>query len=384
MKKNFRILAVLLCMLAALCFSFAMAEEAGTVPDPTPTPMPTPGPQDLGALEFVIDGPDESMPITVRYSDFTDGRYSIENLLPGEYTITETDPDQLLTELNYTFDEENSVTSVTFEVKPLAPDTTADTVTAEETPAARLENYYVREVEVTPSPTPEAESDKIIIPVTKVWDDMGNRDGNRPNMVIVNLLADGGKVAQAVLNAGNGWSYTFTDLPSHAGGREIVYTVTEDPVPLYTTSIDGFVITNHYTPATTSATVSKVWADNNNSAGIRPLSIYCTLSNGMRVELNEGNGWTATIDNLPVSVGGREAVYTWSEQEVIGYQQTGADTSGNTTVFTNTLVHRGETPPPEGKNPPRQRRGENYLIIEDYGTPLGVEVIINHVGDCFD
>ena len=28
--------------------------------------------------------------------------------------------------------------------------------------------------------------------------------------------------------------------------------------------------------------------------------------------------------------------------------------------------------------------GNPFLIINDYGTPLGVELIINHVGDCFD
>ena len=28
--------------------------------------------------------------------------------------------------------------------------------------------------------------------------------------------------------------------------------------------------------------------------------------------------------------------------------------------------------------------GEPLIEIEDYGTPLGINVIINHVGDCFD
>ena len=45
---------------------------------------------------------------------------------------------------------------------------------------------------------------------------------------------------------------------------------------------------------------------------------------------------------------------------------------GNLTILTNTLRRTPGKP------------GEPYLIIEEYGTPLGVEVIINHVGDCFD
>ena len=28
--------------------------------------------------------------------------------------------------------------------------------------------------------------------------------------------------------------------------------------------------------------------------------------------------------------------------------------------------------------------GETLHSIEDYMTPLGVEILINHVGDCFD
>ena len=43
--------------------------------------------------------------------------------------------------------------------------------------------------------------------------------------------------------------------------------------------------------------------------------------------------------------------------------------------------HQGE--PPEDKKVPH-RRGNQYLLIEDYGTPLGVDVAVNHVGDCFD
>lgn len=39
----------------------------------------------------------------------------------------------------------------------------------------------------------------------------------------------------------------------------------------------------------------------------------------------------------------------------------------------------------ESKPAPKPRNGWKHLVsIDDYGTPLGVEVSINHVGDCFD
>ena len=64
-----------------------------------------------------------------------------------------------------------------------------------------------------------------------------------------------------------------------------------------------------------------------------------------------------------------------------GYQQEKVETVGSTTIFTNKLYER-PTPPPGTKGP--KTPGTPYLIIEEYGTPLGVEIIINHVGDCFD
>ena len=54
---------------------------------------------------------------------------------------------------------------------------------------------------------------------------------------------------------------------------------------------------------------------------------------------------------------------------------------GNSMTFTNTIWERPEKPT-EGKTP--KTTGETWYFFEEYDTPLGVEVIINHVGDCFD
>ncbi|EHI73739.1 collagen-binding protein, peptidoglycan linked protein (LPXTG motif) [Streptococcus criceti] len=55
--------------------------------------------------------------------------------------------------------------------------------------------------------------------------------------------------------------------------KAITYTVTEDTVADYTTTYDGYNITNNYTPGKTSLTVTKVWDDNNDQDGIRPDTI---------------------------------------------------------------------------------------------------------------
>ena len=97
--------------------------------------------------------------------------------------------------------------------------------------------------------------------------------------------------------------------------------------------------------------------------------------------LSEENGWTATVTGLPKTENGQEIAYTWSEQGAIGYVQLSAETNGNTTVFTNGLYQRPEVEDEEEKP---KVHGETLYIFDEYETPLGVEVMINHVGDCFD
>ena len=193
------------------------------------------------------------------------------------------------------------------------------------------------------------------------------------------LFAGGKEVKSAMLTAANGWSKTFGGLPKFVDGHPIHYSVKEDPVKWYVTEIRGFTITNRYQPEVTSVEVRKEWDDNGNTK-LRPKSIHMKLSNGLSVELNEKNGWCGVITELPKYVNGKEAVYTWTESEVLGYQIKSTEADGNLTVITNELYHNDGTP--KGKKP--ATRGPGTEQLDDYDTPLGVNVIINHVGDCFD
>ena len=220
----------------------------------------------------------------------------------------------------------------------------------------------------------------IDIPVVKTWNDNDNKDGNRPASVTVRLLADGVEVASAVLNEDNGWKYTFKGMPRLNENKEkIRYTITEDAVEWYEAEIYGYSIRNNYKPEVTSVSVKKIWEHGTNAENLRPVSIVMTLSNGMSVVLDASNNWEATIDNLPTRINGKPVTYTWKEQEVIGYQGS-VKVEGSLTIFTNTYV--------EPKNPTKggdtKKVGPGLLDIEEYLTPLGVDIIINHVGDCFD
>ena len=227
----------------------------------------------------------------------------------------------------------------------------------------------------------EPDNTPMDIPVTKTWNDNGNKDGNRPASITVRLLADGTEVARAELTAAGGWGTVFTGLPRYNGEEKIRYTITEDPVAWYTAEINGFNIRNNYVPEVTSATVRKVWDDNNNAEKMRPSSIHVTLSNGTTVLLSEENGWTATINNLPTRVNGQPVTYTWTEQAVIAYKQSKVEQQGNTTIFTNSFTRIPKVP--ELPKKPTVPDG-TWEKFEEYDTPLGVQTIINHVGDCFD
>ena len=231
-----------------------------------------------------------------------------------------------------------------------------------------------------PEEEPEEEVLTTDIEIVKIWDDNNNADGNRPKSITVHLYAGGEEVRSAKLTAANGWKYKFGELPKFVNGHPITYTVKEDPVRWYVAEIHGYTIRNKYQPEMTSVSVRKVWDDENNKHMFRPTSVLMTLSNGMSVILSEENGWMASITGLPTMVNGKPAEYTWTEQEVIGYELESMVTEGTVTTFTNKPWSRPDKPT-EGKTP---RLPGEEITIEEYETPLGVDVIINHVGDCFD
>lgn len=84
---------------------------------------------------------------------------------------------------------------------------------------------------------------KISIPVTKKW------IGTPTDSITVNLYADGKKIDSQKLSKDNNWQYSFKDLEQYKDGKEITYTIEEEKVMGYSTSItgdagNGFVITN--------------------------------------------------------------------------------------------------------------------------------------------
>ena len=74
--------------------------------------------------------------------------------------------------------------------------------------------------------------------VTKVWNDENDYDHIRPKNVTIQLLADGVKVNETILNATNGWKFTFSNLPVNKNGSVINYTIVEVDVRGYNSTIN--------------------------------------------------------------------------------------------------------------------------------------------------
>jgi len=318
-----------------------------------------------GKLTFEIYGPNGLVATPTYGKDFEDGKYVLDNVIPGTYVVVERNAEGLVAWYNL---QSDSVTGLAVYVDPAEKQTGS---------IASLKNIY------KPAPTPAPDAEYIDIPVTKIWNDNGNRDGNRPGSITVNLLANDTPVDSHVLTADEGWQFTFTSRERYdADGNEIKYTISENPVAWYDGSINGYFVTNDYNPETTSASVYKVWDDNDNQRHLRPSSIAVTLlPTGTIYMLTAANDWSLTVDNLPTKRNGQDVTYSWKEEETVGYVLAGADVSGNNVTFYNHAVNVPKIPEwmPQAKVP-----GDMWFIFEEYDTALGGEILINHVGDCFD
>ena len=160
--------------------------------------------------------------------------------------------------------------------------------------------------------------------------DDGNVHNTRPETITVRLLANGEEVNSAqITGTGDGWSYSFGTLPAvDAAGGRITYTIREDAVAGYQTTVAGTTVTNTLIERTPREyrdfTGSKVWADDGDAAGIRPSYITVRLyRDGEEVDsrtVTAVTGWAYTFQRVPQDDGyGHIYSYEVREDGVSGY-----------------------------------------------------------------
>ena len=191
---------------------------------------------------------------------------------------------------------------------------------------------------ITNNYTPET----VDVTVTKNWNDADNQDGKRPDKITVNLLADGTKIdSKEVQAAADGtWSVEFTKLAKFKDGKEIKYTVTEEAVAGYESSIDNFTITNSHDPEKINISGTKVWNDNNDQDGKRPTKITVQVLKGEQVvaevEVSAETDWKFEFKDLPKYEKGKEITYELKEVSVEHYT---TEVTGKDGKYTITNTH---------------------------------------------
>ncbi len=193
------------------------------------------------------------------------------------------------------------------------------------------------------------------ITATKVWDDGNDQDGLRPASVTFHLLQNGQHTDRArTADASSGWTVEWENLEIYdPQNRMWVYTVEEDPVIGYDSTVDGnmyngnYTITNTHMPETVEYTVTKVWAGDAPDVPHNPVLVTLTglkpsgaVAHEETVQLSAENGWTHTFEELPRYSSKALINYTVAETPVEGYVSTQKKTQDGqgrvTTTITNT------------------------------------------------
>ena len=174
---------------------------------------------------------------------------------------------------------------------------------------------------ITNTHTPET----LTVSGTKTWVDAGHESA-RPEKITVILFSAGEQLAEQTVSAENDWSWSFENLPKYSAGQEIVYTIDELKVQDYTAEVNGYNITNTYTPELVTVSGTKTWVGDEGHESARPASIKVILyADGVKTEeqtVSAENNWSWSFENLPKYSAGKAVAYTIGELKVQDYTAT--------------------------------------------------------------
>lgn len=170
---------------------------------------------------------------------------------------------------------------------------------------------------------PDEPGETVTISGAKTWKHGANPVSERPTELIIHVKADGSIITTATVTAEDHWKWKFV-LPKYDdNGDEIKYTIDEEPLPGYTTTINGNDVTNtheSYEEVTVSGT--KTWEHGANTSG-RPESITVNVKSGdevvaaKRVTAADNWQWAFTLPKYDAN--GNVARYTVAEELVQYY-----------------------------------------------------------------
>ena len=151
--------------------------------------------------------------------------------------------------------DENGKWEYTFTDLPKSRDGVEIEYTVTEDPVPAYEAEYDA-LHITNKHVPET----ITIEGKKTWIEANTDPADvRPVKITIRLLADGEPVDSKTVTEKDGWKWTFENLPKYKDGKEIKYTIKEDRVKGYVTKVDGYNVTNTYTPPTGDTMQPWLW-----------------------------------------------------------------------------------------------------------------------------
>lgn len=213
--------------------------------------------------------------------------------------------------------------------------------------------------------------------VEKIWDDANNQDGKRPDSITVSLIKNGQATDKKITikDDGNGkWQGTFKDLPVFENGNEIKYTIKEELVEGYNSSIENYKITNSYKPEIITIFGQKTWDDEENKYGKRPDVIKVSLMKGdqviqtVEVKSDENDEWNYSFDPVDKYEAGKLINYSVKEDPVEGYKASYSETGYNITNIYRPEPKPEPEPTPEPNPTPEPEKQKEHVEKQDEAT----------------
>lgn len=187
--------------------------------------------------------------------------------------------------------------------------------------------------------------------LNKQWKDDNDQDYKRPENFKVQLLKNNEPHGPIVTISSTVNEYAWPRLVKYENGQKVNYGLQEvDVAQGYQATVElvgnTFILTNTYQPEKVNILVNKVWNDQTNQDGLRPVLVRVELlkndvPTGKSVVLEEGNGWSNAFDNLDKFENGALINYTVQEHTVEGYSSAVSGNIDHGFVLTNT--HAPET-----------------------------------------
>ena len=220
------------------------------------------------------------------------------------------------------------------------------------------------------------QSEKIDIPVEKVWKGVAADSQKIPEKVTVNLLANGEKVDSKNLTKADDWKATFEGKDqTDEQGRPIEYTVTEEAVQGFTTEIaapesagKSWIITNTYQPKAAKVTLKAGKKLDGADPQTGSFSFELKDKEDKVLQVKENVKGTVTFDELSFD---KEGTYTYTISEQVGKD---ASIRYDDSVYTVTVkVSKNEDYAAEVSY---RKDGKTYEMPEFYNTTRQERVLV--------